>query len=357
MKWPRALADRLGLEHPILLAPMAGGPSTPELAAAVSNAGGLGSLAGGYLAPEAIRDAIRKVRALTARPFAVNLFAPVPKETPSASDVERARHAVAPFRAEVGLADAGQPGPLPSFEEELRVVIDERVPAFSFTFGALSSEEVAALARSGAIVMGTATTAREARALEAAGCHAVIAQGGEAGGHRGTFLGAYDHALAGLVALVPQVVDAVKLPVVAAGGIMDGRGIAAALALGAQGVSLGTAFLACPESGASRAYKEAILARSDDDPTTLTRAFSGRLARGLRNRFTEEMKDAPLLPFPLQNALTQDLRREAARAGKADLLSLWAGQAVPLARARPAGALVRDLVRETEEVVARLAGP
>lgn len=356
MKWPRTLADRLGIEHPILLAPMAGGPSTPELAAAVSNAGGLGALAGGYLPPEAIREAIRKTRALTSRPFAVNLFAPTPREAPSAADLERARRAVAPFRAEVGLPDAGAPGPLPSFEEELQVVLDERVAALSFTFGALSSEEVAALARTGAMVMGTATSVREARALEAAGCHAVVAQGGEAGGHRGTFLGPPERGLAGTLALVPQIVDAVRLPVVAAGGIMDGRGIAAAFALGAQAVSLGTAFLGAPESGASRAYKDALLTRTDDDPTTLTRAFSGRLARGLRNRFTEEMASAPVLPFPLQNALTQELRREAAKAGKPDLLSLWAGQAVPLARVRPAGDLVRDLVRETEEAVARLAG-
>ena len=335
---------------------MAGGPSTPELTAAVSNAGGLGSCAGGYLAPEAIRDAIRKIRALTARPFAVNLFAPVGFTPPSREEVERARRAVAPFRAEVGLPDAGTPGPLPSFEEELRVVLEERVPAFSFTFGALSAEEVGALSRAGVVVMGTATSVREARALEAAGCHAVVAQGGEAGGHRGTFLGPPERGLAGTLALLPQVADAVRVPVVAAGGIMDGRGVAAAFALGAQAASLGTAFLACPESGASRAYKEALLARSDDDPTTLTRAFSGRLARGLRNRFTEEMADAPLLPFPLQNALTADLCREAEKAGKADLLSLWAGQGAPLARARGAAELVRELVRETEAAVARLAG-
>jgi nitronate monooxygenase len=336
---------------------MAGGPSTPELAAAVSNAGGLGSLAGGYLPADAIRDAIRRVRTLTSRPFAVNLFAPVPAGAPpSAGEIERALRALAPFRAELDLPDAGPPGPLPSFEEELRVVLEERVPAFSFTFGALGREDVAALSRAGAVVMGTATSVREARALEAEGCHAVVAQSGEAGGHRGTFLGPPERGLAGTLSLVPQIVDAVRIPVVAAGGIMDGRGVAAALALGAQAVSLGTAFLACPESGASRAYKEALLARADDDPTTLTRAFSGRLARGLRNRFTEAMADAPLLPFPLQNALTADLRREAAKAGKADLLSLWAGQAAPLARVRGAGDLVRDLVRETEEAVARLAG-
>jgi nitronate monooxygenase len=159
----------------------------------------------------------------------------------------------------------------------------------------------------------------------------------------------------GTLALVPQIVDAISLPVVAAGGIMDGRGIAAALALGARAVSLGTAFLACPESGASRAYKDALLARSvDDDPTAVTRAFTGKAARGLRNRFLEQMADAPVLPYPLQHALTADLRREAGKAGKAELLSLWAGQAAALARARPAAALVRDLVRETEEALARL---
>lgn len=356
MRWPRSLADRIGVEHPIFQAPMAGGPSTPELVAAVSGAGGLGALAAGYLPADGVRDAIRAVRALTDRPFCVNLFAPEPAPAPAPEEVERARAALAPFRAEVGLPPAAPPGPGPSFREQLRVVLEERVPVFSFTFGALPPEDVAALARSGALVMGTATGAREARALEAAGVHAIVAQGAEAGGHRATFLGPADRALAGTLALVPRVVDAVRVPVVAAGGVMDGRGVAAALALGASAVALGTAFLACPESGASRPYREAILARREEDETTLTRAFSGRWARGLRNRFTEALADAAVLPYPLQNAMTADLRREAARAGRADLLSLWAGQGVPLARARPAAELLRDLVRETEEAVARLAG-
>ncbi len=355
MKWPRGLADRLGIEHAILQAPMAGGPSTPELVAAVSNAGALGSFAGGYLSPAAIREAIRAIRALTDRPFQVNLFAPEPPRTPpSAEEIGRAQEALAPFRAEVGLADPAAPAPLPRFEEQLRVVLEEHVPVFSFTFGALGAEDLAALVSSGVVVLGTATTVREARALEIAGVHAVVAQGGEAGGHRGTFLGPPERGLAGTLALVPQIADAVALPVVAAGGIMDGRGIAAVLALGAKAAQLGTAFLACPESGASRAYKDAVLARRDDDATALTRAFSGKSARGLRNRFIEEMERAPLLPYPLQNAMTADMRREAGKAGRADLLSLWAGQGVPLARARPAGDLVRDLVRETEEAVARL---
>jgi len=356
MRWPRILADRIGVEYPVFQAPMAGGASTPELVAAVSEAGGLGAFGLGYLAPAGVRDAIRAARALTSRPFCANLFVPEPPAPPpSADEVARARAALAPFRAEVGLGEAA-PAPAPPFADQLRVALEERVPVFSFTFGALPAEDVGALARRGAVVMGTATTVREARALAAAGVHAIVAQGGEAGGHRGTFLGPPERGVAGTLALVPQVVDAVSVPVVAAGGIMDGRGIAAAFALGAQAAALGTAFLACPESGASRPYKEAILRRHEDDATTLTRAFSGRWARGLGNRFTEALEGAPVLPYPLQNALTADLRREAAKAGKADLLSLWAGQGVPLARARPAGELLRDLVRETEAAAARLSG-
>ena len=355
MRWPRAIADRIGVEYPIFQAPMAGGPSTPELVAAVSNAGGLGSFGLGYLAPAAVRDLLRAARALTARPFCANLFAPEAKPAaPTPDEVARAQAAIAPFRAEVGLGAAPEPSPPHPFGEQLRVILQERVPVFSVTFGALPGEDVAALTRNGAFVMGTATNVREARVLEELGFHAVVAQGGEAGGHRGTFLGPVEGGLAGTLALVPQVVDAVRIPVVAAGGIMDGRGIAAAFALGASAAALGTAFLASPESGASRPYKDSVLVRRDVDATRLTRAFSGRYARGIGNRFMEALEGAPVLPYPLQNALTSDLRREAAKAGKADLLSLWAGQGVPLATARPAAELFRALVRETEAAAARL---
>ena len=355
MRWPLGIRDRIGIELPILQAPMAGGPSTPELAAAVSSAGGLGSLAGGYLPAEGLREAIRKTRTLTSRPFAVNLFAPEAPAAPAPEELERAARALAPYRAEVGLGPPPPAAPLPPFADRLRVVLEERVPVFSFTFGLLAPEDLAALRAAGAFVLGTATTPGEARALEAAGVHAIVAQGAEAGAHRGTFLGPAERALVGTLALVPQVVDAVSLPVIAAGGIMDGRGVAAALALGARAVSLGTAFLPCPESGASRAYKDALLARTrDDDATAITRAFTGKAARGIRNRFLEEMAAAPVLPYPLQHAMTADLRREAARIGKPELLSLWAGQGAPLARARPAAELVRDLARETEDALARL---
>ncbi len=355
--WPKALLDLCKIEHPIVLAPLAGGPGTPGLAAAVCEAGALGSLGGGYLAPDALRREIRKLRELTSRPFLVNLFAhdSSSQPAPSAEETARAMAFVAPFRAEVGLAgEPALPAP-PAFREQLAVVLEEAVPVFSVTSGTLGREDVQAIQHRGAVVIGTATTPAEARALVAAGMQAVVVQSSEAGGHRATFASAPEKALVGMMALLPRVADAVNAPVIAAGGIMDGRGIAAALALGASGVQLGTAFLACPESGASPAYKAAVLAaRHGGDPTVLTRAFSGRLARAVSNRFAEAAADAPILPYPQQNALTAELRQAAAKAGKSDLLSLWAGQAVGLARSLPARELVQELTAETRSVIERL---
>ena len=356
--WPSAITELCKIEHPIVLAPLAGGPGTPELAAAVSEAGALGSLGGGYLSPQALRAEIRSLRALTARPFLVNLFAhgAAPPSAPSAEETARARAFVAPFRAEVGLAGEPELRVPPPFRAQLEVVLDESVPVFSVTSGSLSPEDVGALKRRGAVVFGTATTPGEARALAAAGLQAVVVQSSEAAGHRGSFEAPVERALVGMMALLPRVADAVAIPLIAAGAIMDGRGVAAALALGAQGVQLGTAFLATAESGASPAYKAAVLgARADDDPTVLTRAFSGRLARALENRFSRAASAAPILPYPEQQALTAEMRQAAAQAGNADLLSLWAGQAVALARAGPAGDLVRSLVQETRDAIGRLS--
>jgi nitronate monooxygenase len=205
-------------------------------------------------------------------------------------------------------------------------------------------------------VMGTATTVGEAVELERRGVDAVIAQGAEAGGHRGTFAVPFEHGMIGTMALVPQVASSVGVPVVASGGIMDGRGIAAALALGASAVQMGTAFLACHESGIPAAYRDA-LTSATEARTALTRAFSGRPARGIANRFMEEMGDAgdDVLPFPLQNALTRPLRDAAGRQGRAEFLSLWAGQAVGLARSMRAADLVARLAAETDAVLASLA--
>jgi nitronate monooxygenase len=233
------------------------------------------------------------------------------------------------------------------------VVLEERVPVFSFTFGIPPREMLEACRKAGILTMGTATTVAEARALEQAGVDFVCAQGAEAGGHRGTFDRDADPPLIGTMALVPQIAGAVGVPVIAAGGIMDGRGVAAALALGASAVSMGTAFLLCPEAGTSAPYRAA-LREARDDSTVITRAFSGRSARGLSNRFTREMAGAALAPFPVQNALTREIRAAAGKAGDSSLLSLWAGQGAPLSREVPARELAARIVREADAAIARL---
>jgi nitronate monooxygenase len=353
---PTAFTGRVGIEHPLVLAPMAGGPSTPALCAAVSEAGGLGSYGAAYLPPEKLREEIRAIRRLTSRPFAVNLFV---DEGVPADDrtVSAARQPLERFRAELHLPAAApapaSPAPT-SLSAVFPVLLEERVPIFSFTFGIPRREMLEACRGAGVATMGTATTVAEARALQDAGVDFICAQGAEAGGHRGTFDRNADPPLIGTMALLPQVVDAVRAPVVAAGGIMDGRGFAAALALGASAVSLGTAFLRCPEAGTSAPYRAA-LREARDDATVITRAFSGRAARGLANRFTREMAGAPLAPYPVQNALTRELRTAAAQRGDSGLLSLWAGQAAALGREMPAGELVAHVLREADAILARLA--
>ncbi len=260
-----------------------------------------------------------------------------------------------PIHAELGLPPPEVPGvPTRALDAQIEAILQSGASVFSITFGLPSAAQVVRLGQGGLVRIGTANTVEEARRVEASGFEAVVAQGSEAGGHRGTFIGSFERGLVGTMALVPQVVDAVKVPVVAAGGIMDGRGWVAAEALGAAGVQLGTAFLAADECGAVPAYKEAVLAATDDG-TAVTRAFSGRPARGLVNRFltAAELADA-LLPYPLQNALTRAMRTAAARAGRAELLSLWAGQAARLARRGPAAEIVRWLVADAARVRAAL---
>lgn len=349
------LARRLGLVHPIVQAPMAGS-DTAALVAASSNAGALGCIGAAYLAPDQIAERVRAVRALTDRPFGINLFAPTPRPDP-APESEAAVARLAPFFAELGLAAPALP-PLPEdrFDAQLAAVLDSGAAAFSFTFGLVPAEAIAAAKRRAMLVVGTATTVEEAVALERAGVDAVVAQGSEAGGHRGSFLVDFARGAIGTIALVPQMADAVSVPVVASGGIMDGRGIAAALALGADAVQLGTAFLACDEAGVPDGYKQRLL-RAREDETRLTRAFSGRPARGLPNRVMDaiDREPAAILPFPLQNALTRPMRSAAAARNDAEYLSLWAGQGVRLARRGSASELVARLAREAEETIARCA--
>ena len=349
------VTSRLGLRHPVIQAPLAGGGDTPALVAAVSEAGALGSIGASYLTPGQIVETARAVRARTACPFGINLFAPLPAPEPP-REPGRALDRLEPFYAELALPRPELPAlAADSFGEQLAAALESGASVFSFTFGMLPPAALEAIRARGMFVIGTATTVGEAVSLETAGVDAIVTQGSEAGGHRGTFAGAFEAGLVGTMALVPQVVDAVKVPVIASGGIMDGRGIAAALALGASAVQMGTAFLTCHEAGIPEVYKEAIL-RAREDETCLTRAFSGRPARGIVNRFMTEIDRTPgsILPFPLQNALTRPLRSAAARQGRAEFLSLWAGQAVRLARRQSAADLVARLAVETEEAVGLL---
>jgi nitronate monooxygenase len=350
------VAELLGTRYPIVQAPMAGGFTTPELVAAVSNAGALGSLGGAILEPGELQAAIAAIRRLTDRPFAVNVFAPLPPPEVDEEAVAAMQAVLEPFRAELGLPEAP---PLPSppppglLEAQLAVIAEEHVPVFGFTFGVLPFEQIK---EGGSVVLGTATTVEEAVELERAGVDAIVAQSGEAGGHRGTFLGPFEEAVVGGIGLVPRIVDRASVPVLLAGGIMDGRGIAAALALGAEGVQLGTAFLGCLEGGTT-ALQRAVLAGSADT-SVVSRAYSGRHARLVRTRLVEAIESSGVdpLPYPLQAVVTADLRAAAIAADRADLLLLLAGQGAAAVRELPAAELVEALVRETEEAIRRVAG-
>ncbi|AJK44733.1 NAD(P)H-dependent flavin oxidoreductase [Burkholderia plantarii] len=359
-----SFAERFGLRLPLVQAPMAGATSAAIVAAA-SNAGALGSLGGAGFAPERLAAEIEAIRAATSRPFAVNLFV-LDEARPDDATVRRALAAIDPLRARLGLP-AGAPLEryAPDFDAQLEVLVAARVPVASFTFGVLDAAQVARLHAAGCYVIGTATHLAEGLAWREAGADAISAQGAEAGGHRGTFLGAAEDALIGTMALVPQLVDATGLPVLAAGGIMDGRGIAAALALGAQAAQLGTAFLGCAEATIPAAWRERLVT-SGDTATVVTRAISGRHARGIRNALIDALGARPdaIAPYPVQNALTQALRQAAGHAGEADYLSLWAGQGMPLGRRRvvvrgggelTAAALIDALDAEWRTAVARFA--
>lgn len=351
------LTEILQLECPIIQAPMAGGGDTVELVAAVSNAGALGSIGAAYLTPEQILERAASVHARTSRPFGINLFAPTPASRAGSDQIRAAVDYIAPFYRELGLPEPQLPSSASiGFDDQLAACLETDAALFSFTFGSLAHDTIERIKSRGKLVAGTATTVREAAALAAAGVDAIVAQGSEAGGHRGTFASDFDEGMVGGIALVPQVACTVSVPVIASGGIMDGRGIAAALALGASAAQLGTAFLTCPESGVPDAYKQAIFAASDDQ-TQITRAFSGRPARGIVNRMLRTYEDEPgrILPFPLQNALTRPLRNEASKQGRAELLSLWSGQGLRMARRLPAAELVARLDAELAEAIDSLA--
>jgi len=330
---------------------MGGGPTTPELVAAVSNAGGLGSLGAAYLTPDQITEAIRRIRALTDKPFNVNLFAGG-YETERHVDPGPMLALLAKIHEAFGLPAPALPVLPPDlFAEQFEAVLDARPAVFSFTFGIPRGDAMARLRARGIASLGTATTVEEARMLAEAGVDGIVAQGAEAGAHRGTFAGPFEAAMVPTLGLVRGILGVVSVPVIASGGIMDGRAVAAAMGLGASAAQLGTAFLTCPESGAPEAHKRTILA-ARKDTTVITRAFSGRPARGLANTFIARLegKEDMILPYPLQNALTRAMRTAAAKREDSGFLSLWAGRGVTRARVMPAGELVRRLVDEMNEV-------
>ena len=343
----------LGITRPIIQAPMAGGPATPELVAAVSNAGGLGSLGSAYSTPEQITSDMNRVRALTDKPFNVNLFAGgYAPEAPI--DASPMLALLAEIHQELALPPPTLPAwPKNPFAEQLQAILEARPAVFSFTLGIPEPHAIARLKAAGIAVFGTATTLQEGKMLQASGVTAIVAQGAEAGSHRGTFAGPFESAMVPTLELVRSLRAALSTPIIASGGLMDGRDIARAFARGAVSAQLGTAFLTCPEAGTPEAYRRAILA-ARADTTVITRAFSGRPARGLLNTFISQLdgQEKIILPFPLQNALTRPMRTAAAKLGEAGYLSLFVGQGVTRARALPAAELMRRLVAEMQQASA-----
>lgn len=357
-RWPTtALLDLLEIDVPIVQAPMAGAQAG-ELAAAVSAAGGLGSLPCAMLTPDGARQEVAKIRAATNRGFAMNFFCHRPPADDPAREA-RWRDRLAPYCRELGVEPpAGSGAARNPFDEAFCELVEEVRPnVVSFHFGLPGDDLLERTRRTGARILSSATTVAEARHLADKGVDAVIAQGSEAGGHRGMFLTEDVAAQVGTFALVPQIADAVKIPVIAAGGIADGRGIAAAFALGAAGVQIGTAYLHTPEARISDLHRQALGAARDED-SVLTNVFTGRPARGIKNRFIRELgpisADSPA--FPLAVNAVAPLRAKAEASGSSDFSPLWTGQAGPLGRPLPAGVLTGLLAGEALDRLRQLTG-
>lgn len=343
-----SLLQRLGITHPLIQAPMSGS-TTPALAAAVSRVGGLGSLGAGYLEPQAILEQAAQVRTQTDKSFGLNLFVlPDSFEVDEAAVTRARKHLDALMEREGLSVRTSRPDKwAPVFSDQFAALCEARPAVASFAFGLITPAQLRELHQRDIYVVGTATSVAEARAWAELGADAVCLQGAEAGGHRSTFMHEPEQALIGLFALLPLTVRVVDIPVIAAGGIMNGHGMLAAEVLGAAASQLGTAFLACHESGAAEAWKRD-LAQADDHRVGTIRSFSGRAARGLLNNYTQAMHpyEAELPAYPVLNALTAPLRRAAGQAGRGDLISEWCGQAATLVRPMPAAELVKVLMDE-----------
>ncbi len=348
------LTTKLGIDYPIIQGPL-GGLSSQRLTAAVSNFGGLGSFGAHGLTPETIKDVIAQIRSFTSKPFAMNLWVSMEDEGARKSDENAFNRSLEPLAAHIAALGAPRPeyeaySPI-RFEDQARVLLDERVPVFSFIYGIPPSEILEECRAKRIVTIGTATTPEESAALQDAGVDAIVASGFEAGGHRGSFLRAADDSLTGTFSLVPQIADTVSLPVIAAGGIADARGVVAALVLGAEAVQMGTAFLACEESGASPLHRQVLRGKTAGH-TALTKGFTGRLARGIHNRLLEELNQegTAILPYPLQRRLVRSLAIPAEAAGRSDLLPLWAGQSANLSTCTDVLAFLTSLVEQISEI-------
>jgi nitronate monooxygenase len=355
MQWTQnRLTKKLGIVYPIIQGPL-GGLASQRLTAAVSNFGGLGSFGAHGLAPDAIRDVIAEIRSLTSKPFAMNLWVSMEDDgarTSTEIDFQRALAPLTPHLAALG-ADCPaykQYSPL-RFEDQARVLLDANVPVFSFIYGIPEREILDECRRRNIVTIGTATTPEEAGALRDAGVDAIAASGFEAGGHRGSFLRPAEDSLTGTFALVPQVADMAGVPVIAAGGIADARGVVAALALGAEAVQMGTVFLGCEESGATPTHRRVLLEQKARH-TGLTKGYTGRLARGIRNQLMEDVSrnSSEILPYPLQRGLVRNLAVPAEAAGRTDLLPMWAGQSASLAVCTNVPEFLGSLVAEVSGI-------
>jgi nitronate monooxygenase len=351
------LTAKLRIDYPVIQGPL-GGLSSQKLTAAISNFGGLGSFGAHGLAPGGIKDVIAEIRSLTSRPFAMNLWVSMEDESARTSGENAFNRSLAPLAVHLDALGAPHPSYKPyspiRFEDQARVLLDANVPVFSFVVGIPPSEILEECRKKAIVTIGTATTPDEAAALQEAGVDAIVASGFEAGGHRGSFLRPAEDSLTGTLALVPQIVDMVDVPVIAAGGIGDARGVIAALALGAEAIQMGTVFVACEESGASFLHRQALRGKKAGH-TELTKGFTGRLARGIHNRLLEELNQegTAILPYPLQRMLVRDLAIPAEAAGRADLVPMWAGQSANLSTCTDVSAFLTSLVEEVSEV----AGP
>lgn len=343
----------LNIDYPIIQAGMAGGATTPEMIANVSNAGGLGTLGAAYMKPEDIQKAILDIRKLTNKPFAVNLFCVENIELLDKNQAAEVKSELMRIGQGLGVKDTDINFEAAEyFEEQFEVLVENKVPVISTAFGLLSSEKMKIAKENNIKVISMVTTVEEAMLSEKNGVDAVVAQGSDAGGHRSTFdlTELPDGANIGTFSLVPQVVDSVNIPVIAAGGVMDGRSLVAALALGADGVQLGTKFLATAEAGIHSEYKKRLYLSTEED-TVLTSAFSGRPARGIRNKFIDEFDVVPL-PYPYQNSGTKSVRAAAAKNNDAEYMSLWAGQNLrSIDKEQKAGDIVKLLVEEAKIIL------